>query len=171
MIRIISGKYKGRKLKQVPNKYVRPTQAIIRKSMMQILEPFSNLKILDLYAGVGTLGLEALSRGAVHLTSVEKNAMVFRVLKNNIKMLDIEDKVRIISNDVELFLQRDNNKYDIIFADPPYKVNNYNGLKIKIKKLLNPNGIFCMEMKKTTINDDDIRIKSFGNKQIVFWRL
>ena len=90
MIRIISGKYKGRKLKQVPNKYVRPTQANIRKSIMQILEPFSNLKILDLYAGVGTLGLEALSRGADHLTAVERNITVLRVLKDNIKMLNIK---------------------------------------------------------------------------------
>ena len=100
-----------------------------------------------------------------------KNAMVIKVLRENIKMLDIEDEVRIISTDVELFLQREKNKYDVIFADPPYKVNNYKNLKLKIKTLLNPGGVFCMEMKKTILNDDDIRIKSFGNKQIVFWRI
>ena len=72
MIQIISGKYKGRKLKQVPDKYVRPTQAVVRKSILQILEPFTNLNVLDLYAGVGTLGIEALSRGASSLTMVEK---------------------------------------------------------------------------------------------------
>ena len=84
MIKIISGKYRGRKLFEVPNLYVRPTQAVVRKSMMQILEPFENLEILDLYAGVGTLGIEAISRGASSLTAVEKNKLVLQTLTKNL---------------------------------------------------------------------------------------
>ena len=75
------GKYKGRKLQEVPNLYVRPTQAVVRKSMMEILGPFKDLSVLDLYAGVGTLGIEAMSRGANFMTFVEYNKEVFTVLK------------------------------------------------------------------------------------------
>ena len=62
MISIIAGKYKGRKLYDVKDLHVRPTQAKVRKSVFQILEPFDGMEVLDLYAGVGTLGIEAMSR-------------------------------------------------------------------------------------------------------------
>ena len=169
MIQIISGKYKGRKLKQVPDKYVRPTQAVIRKSVMQILEPLSGLHVLDLYAGVGTLGIEALSRGAFHLTAVEKNPVVFKVLKGNIDMVAYEDSVHLKCMDVNHFVKNERATYDIILADPPYSMCNYDELRANISNRLNPKGIFCMEMKKSPIIDDNIRIKSFGNKQVVFW--
>ena len=105
MIKIISGKFKGRKLVDVPDLYVRPTQAVVRKSMMQILEPFSGLSVLDLYAGVGTLGIEALSRGASQLTFVENNKFVLDVLKKNIDLVCKDEDVFINSNDVDRFLK------------------------------------------------------------------
>ena len=61
---IISGKYRGRKLLDLKNPLVRPTQARVRKSMLQILEPFQDSSVLDLFSGIGTLGIEAISRGA-----------------------------------------------------------------------------------------------------------
>ena len=73
MISVIAGKYKGRKLYGVKNLHVRPTQAKVRKSIFQILEPFHDLEVLDLYAGVGTLGIEAMSRGATRVVFVENN--------------------------------------------------------------------------------------------------
>ena len=69
---MIAGKYKGKKLYHFSNIYVRPTQAKIRKSIFQILEPFNGMEVLDLYAGVGTLGFESLSRGASRAVFVEK---------------------------------------------------------------------------------------------------
>ena len=170
MIKIISGKYKGRKLKQVPDKYVRPTQAVIRKSILQILEPFTNLKVLDLYAGVGTLGIEALSRGAVSLTMVEKNRLVFHVLKENISMINADSTVRLECKDVDFFIKNENKKYDVIFADPPYSIANYENLRGKVEHLLNPNGVFCMEMKRRLIDEENVRLKTFGNKQVAIWR-
>jgi len=170
MIQIISGKYKGRKLKQVPDKYVRPTQAVVRKSILQILEPFTNLNVLDLYAGVGTLGIEALSRGASSLTMVEKNKLVFRVLEENINMIGAGSVVRLECKDVDFFLKNENDTYDVIFADPPYSMSNHEDLRGKVKCLLNPNGVFCMEMKKTSINNEGVRLKTFGNKQVAIWR-
>ena len=91
MISIIAGKYKGRKLYDVKDLHVRPTQAKVRKSVFQILEPFKGLDILDLYAGVGTLGIEAMSRGANRVVFVENNRRVFTVLKKNIEVLEVDE--------------------------------------------------------------------------------
>ena len=90
MISIIAGKYKGKKLYDVKNLHVRPTQAKVRKSVFQILEPFDGMEVLDLYAGVGTLGIEAMSRGASRAVFVEKNRRVFKVLKKNLDLFDSE---------------------------------------------------------------------------------
>ena len=170
MIKIISGKFKGRKLQDVPNLYVRPTQAVVRKSMMQILEPFHGVSVLDLYAGVGTLGLEALSRGASQLTSVESNWLVLETLQKNIELICDNEDVAIKSMDVNRFLEINLKKYDIIIADPPYTKVDYFELKELIKPFLNEDGVFCMEMKRCLINDDTARIKKYGSTQVVFWR-
>ena len=87
MISIIAGKYKGRKLYDLKNLHLRPTQAKVRKSVFQILEPFDDLEVLDLYAGVGTLGIEAISRGASRVVFVENNRRVFKVLQKNLELL------------------------------------------------------------------------------------
>ena len=82
MLSLIAGKYKGKKLYQFSNTYVRPTQAKIRKSVFQILEPFDGLEVLDLYAGVGTLGFEALSRGAALAVFVERDRRAYKILES-----------------------------------------------------------------------------------------
>ena len=170
MIKIISGKFKGRKLQDVPNLYVRPTQAVVRKSMMQILEPFDGASVLDLYAGVGTLGLEALSRGASHLTSVESNRLVLQALRKNIAVICNDEDIAIKPMDVSRFLKVNLKKFDVIIADPPYTKVDYFKLKERVKPFLNVDGIFCMEMKRCSIDDDTARIKKYGSTQVVFWK-
>ncbi len=169
MIKIISGKFKGRNLQDVPNLYVRPTQAVVRKSMMQILEPFEDASILDLYAGVGTLGIEALSRGASHLTCVENNRLVLNTLLKNINLICKDEDIAVKPMDVSRFLKMNLKKYDIIIADPPYTKVNYFELKEMVIPFLNKNGIFCMEMKRCLIDDESARVKKYGSTQVVFW--
>ena len=169
MISIIAGEYKSRKLFDAKGLKIRPTQAIIRKSIFQILEPFDGMDILDLYAGVGTLGIEAVSRGASKVVFVEKNQRVFQVLKKNIKLFELE-KCELFLTDVVHFLSRFNNQcFDIIFADPPYTEDNFTYLKEKVKTILKPGGIFCMEMKTKPIKEPNIRVKQYGNSQVVIW--
>ena len=103
MTAIIAGKHKRKKLYNFNNIRVRPTQAKIRKSIFQILEPFGDLDILDLYAGIGTLGFEALSRGAKSIVCVEKDRQVFKVLEKNSLLFD-ESKIKLFSCDVDTFL-------------------------------------------------------------------
>ena len=170
MISLIAGKYKGNKLYQFSNTYVRPTQAKIRKSVFQILEPFDGLEILDLYAGVGTLGFEALSRGADLAVFVEKDRRVYKILEKNSTLFPSE-KMRLHLCDAIQFISRaHSDQFDIIFADPPYTMTDFQYLKENVQNCLKPNGIFCMEMKKQDIDNSPARIKYFGSTQVVFWK-
>ena len=170
MISLISGKYKGKKLYQFRNTFVRPTQAKIRKSVFQILEPFDGLEILDLYAGVGTLGFEALSRGASRAVFVEKDCHVYKILEKNTALFHNE-KMRLHLSDAIQFISRNSSeRFDIIFADPPYTMANFQLLKEKVQYCLKPDGIFCMEMKKQDIDEARARIIYYGNTQVVFWK-
>ncbi len=169
MIRIISGKYKGRRLIEKKNTLVRPTQAKIRKSIFQILEPFNDKTVLDLYSGFGTLGIEAISRGAKFVKFVEKDKTVIKILKKNINLLNIE-KMEIINSDVKKFLMWEKKRYDLIIADPPYDSNDYKFLNEIVNPLLKSDGIFCLEMKKRNIEGNYFRLNIYGSSQVVFWR-
>lgn len=170
MVTIIAGKYKGHKLKQVKSDSVRPTSARVKKSMFQILEPITGKRVLDLYAGIGSLGIEALSRDAEKVTLVERSRKIFRTLQENLSHICNGDDYNVFCIDAAIFLKRDTNDYDIIIADPPYGNYNFFTLKELIKPHLLQNGVFCMEMKKTPILDDYIEIRNYGNTQVVFWR-
>lgn len=149
---------------------VRPTQARVRKSMLQILEPFRNCRVLDLYSGIGSLGIEALSRGAEQVTFVENNFQAIRALQKNLDTICPDDNVQVFRGDVDHFLAVTSEEYDIIMADPPYGTANFEDLKELIKPALKPSGIFCLEMKKTRLEEEDVRIKLYGRTQVVFWR-
>tara|TARA_X000001036_G_scaffold68429_1_gene59373 strand:- start:515 stop:1033 length:519 start_codon:yes stop_codon:yes gene_type:complete len=170
MIKVIGGKYKGRKLLQVPKTNVRPTQAVVRKSMFDILGNLNSFDVLDLYSGVGTLGIESLSRGAKHLTSVERDRFTYKVLSENLNLICSEDDVVTYNMDVKQFLRFNNQSFDLIIADPPYNVDVYSYLSDSLRPILNENGILCIEMKKKTIPDSSVRTRTFGRTQLTFWR-
>ena len=172
MIKVLSGTFKGRKLTNINADILRPTQAIVRKSIMDSIRVFNNKLVLDLFSGVGTLGIEALSRGAKRVKFVEQNLKVIEILKKNINILDISNKTEIIKADVIKFLNLESDQYDLIFADPPYQEYDFNELFPLIRSLLKKNGIFCYESNKSMkLNNMEIkfRIKQYGNTQVVFW--
>jgi 16S rRNA (guanine966-N2)-methyltransferase len=170
MTSVIGGKFKGRKLFDVKNLHVRPTQAKLRKSIFQILEPFEGLDVLDLYAGVGTLGIEAMSRGASRVVFVEKNRRVFKVLQKNIGLFEPENSKLILMDVQKYLVQVKNQLFDIVLADPPYSEVSFSSVKEMAEHFLKPGGIFCMEMKKESIEDTNVRVKHYGSTQVVFWR-
>ena len=170
MIKIIGGKYKGRKLLQVPKTNVRPTQAVVRKSMFDILGNLENFNVLDLYSGVGTLGIESISRGAVHLTSVERDKFTYKALCENLDLICAEDDTKTYNMNVEQFLKFNDRTFDLIIADPPYNIDAYSYLDDNLRSILNEGGILCIEMKKKIISDASVRIRTFGRTQLTFWR-
>ena len=170
MLRIISGKYKGQKLQQIKSKHVRPTQAKVKKSMLQILEPFSNKSVLDLFSGSGALGIEALSRGAKSVVSVDNNRKDHRYLRDNFNSICKEDSYSVKCIDAIRYLKSTKNKFDIILCDPPYFIYEHMEIFRLSKPLLNKGGLFCMEMEKNVVDENIFRVKIYGSIQVILWR-
>ena len=122
-MRIISGKYKGRHLVSFKADHIRPTmdrvkETIFNKWMMYV----DGATVLDLFAGTGNLGIEALSRGATHVTFVEKNNKSMNIVKENLALLKIDkSEYQIQLKDVVTFVRQSSDTvYDLIFIDPPF---------------------------------------------------
>ena len=172
MIKVISGSLKGRKLKNANTNILRPTQAKVRKSIMDSIRFFDNKKVLDLFSGIGTLGIEALSRGAMEAKFVENNHSIIKALRHNIELFNLDNSAKIIKLDVMRFLKNHKDKYDIIFADPPYGTYHFKDLFPLILSLLNKKGIFCYESDYQNLDIDcggNIKIKRYGNTQVILW--
>ena len=111
------------KLQESPERSARPTKAIVRKSLFQRLEPWTGRQVCDLYAGIGALGIEALSRGAGHVTFVENHRPSVKLLKAHLLAGRLLQKAAVFPMDATTFLHRLQQRrpgYDILFADPPY---------------------------------------------------
>jgi 16S rRNA (guanine966-N2)-methyltransferase len=122
-MRIIGGKAKGRTLHFPSGSKERPTSDFLREALFNLLGYLQNKTFLDLFAGSGSVGLEAASRGAQGVYFVEKNKHLVEVIKKNIQKCCLDKNCRIIAGDIEFGLRdlfRKKNEFDIIFADPPY---------------------------------------------------
>ena len=171
MIKIISGDFKGRKLNNLKIDILRPTQAKVRKSIMDSIRDFDKKSVLDLFAGIGTLGLESISRGAEKVKFVEKNNRIIKVLEKNLDMFNLSCKSTVIKSDVLKFLNNESEKYDIVFADPPYGEYSFDTLHPLVSNIMNNRGIFCYESEKQEVEKkEDIKIKNYGNTQIILWK-
>jgi 16S rRNA (guanine966-N2)-methyltransferase len=122
VIRIIAGDFKGRRLKTPATGKVRPTADRVREAWFSILQrPIRGAHVLDLYAGSGALGLEALSRGAVTAEFVEVHRFALAALKANIQTLHVDDRTVVHRTDALAFAERLHaGQFDVAFADPPY---------------------------------------------------
>lgn len=129
-MRIIAGQYRGRALTPVgkgdAGAHLRPTTDRVRESLFSILaggrfgDPFDATRVLDLFAGTGALGLEALSRGAAHVTFVDDGRRAQQLIRANIGLLGVSDRCALISRDATRLHASDNAPFDLIFLDPPY---------------------------------------------------
>jgi 16S rRNA (guanine966-N2)-methyltransferase len=122
MIRIIAGEFGGRRLKTPATDKVRPTADRVREAWFSILQrALRGARVLDLFAGSGALGIEALSRGAATADFVEIHRMALTVLKANIKTLKLDDRAAVQRLDALKYVERLHpGQYDVAFADPPY---------------------------------------------------
>jgi len=183
-MRIISGNFKGKKLLQPIDKSTRPLKDLTKESIFNIIK-HSNLfnieikksNILDLFSGVGSFGLECLSRGASLVTFFENYTNVLPILRKNIINLNFTKKANIIEKDVfeNNSLNFLDKKFDIVFMDPPYKNKNLSILLEKIIRLnlLKKNGIFIIHRHKKEKDNfpENFKIlkeKSYGISKIIY---
>jgi len=167
-MRIISGKYGGRKINP-PSKmpYTRPTTDVAKEGLFNILQnniSIPGIKTLDIFGGTGSISYELASRGASELTIIEKDPKMYEFIKNKIEELNIEN-CEVIKNDVFRFLENCNEKFDLIFAGPPYALKNIDSLPriIREKELLNNGGWFILEHTPANNYENEELFKTMRN--------
>jgi len=149
-MRIVAGEFGGRKITppaRMP--YTRPTTDIAKEGLFNVIQnnlAIEDLKTLDLFGGTGSISYELASRGAKDLTIVEKDEQMFAFIKKTINDLEINN-ARVIKMDVFRFIDQCVEKFDFIFAGPPYALQNIDDLPRLIfeKNLVNPSGWFILE--------------------------
>lgn len=129
-MRVIAGHYRGRNLRSPPSMQVRPTSDRLRETLFNVLAPrIEGSRFLDLCAGSGAVGIEALSRGAAHVTFVDRSRKMCGLVESNLDLCGVpEDETEVVMSEAAEFLRRavarGENKWDIVFFDPPY-ANDY----------------------------------------------
>src|SRR5918912_1196595 len=126
-MRVIAGKYRGRNLRSPPSMQVRPTSDRLRETLFNVLAPrIEGARFLDLCAGSGAVGIEALSRGAAHVTFVDRSRKMCGLIEANLDLCGVpEDLTEVVLSEAAEFLRRARardveNRWDIVFFDPPY---------------------------------------------------
>ena len=182
-MRIIAGKFRGRKLQEFNVDTTRPTLDRIKEPLFSILMPYlEGAKVLDLFSGTGNLALEAISRGAAFAWANDINKSALKVIIGNVRLTGCENCVKITGKDYTKCLKQiheEGLKFDVIFLDPPYEVN----FEAKILQLiveydiLNKGGIIVLESdkrKEININIPELNLKderTYGRVIIRFYDL
>ena len=167
-MRILGGQYKGLNIDTSKITSYRPTQARVRKSIFDILTPFTYSNVLDLYSGSGILGFEAASRGAKSITFVEIDYKAINLLNKNRNKF-VNNTFHVVKKRSLVYLNNIDENYDLIFADPPYGNKNYFELmNICIKKLAK-DGKLILEMRNNDFSFAEAIIKHYGNTKVILY--
>lgn len=183
ILKIISGKYKGRNLKGYNIEGTRPTQERVKESLFSMIQGYiPNSTCLDLFAGSGNLGIESLSNGSKFCYFVDNNKVAINTINCNLKMLDDNylEFSKVLKSDYKdclNYFKKNQITFDIIFLDPPYKTNYLTDILCFIdnNSLLNENGIIVVEYEFDTIfsnykNMTEIKSKKYGYKKIKIYK-
>lgn len=181
-MRIIAGRFKGLSLTNFSAKHIRPTTDRIKGSLFNKWQgEVEGARVLDLFAGTGNLGLEALSRGASFVTFVENSEVSVRIIRENIEKLKIaKSEYRIIKQEVVNFLKTSQDKpYDLILIDPPFTEKMAHDVLMAVgrSKVVGPNTLIAIEIgTKEKFEDQYGKVfcydrRDFGDKSLALFRM
>lgn len=120
-MRVVSGSARGRRLKELQGMETRPTTDKVKESLFNVIQfDIPGRKVLDLFGGTGQLGIEALSRGAAHCTFIDQRRDAVALIRENLKLCRLEENAAVMQGDALAFLSSCQEKFDVIFLDPPY---------------------------------------------------
>jgi 16S rRNA (guanine(966)-N(2))-methyltransferase RsmD len=176
-MRVITGSARGRNLETLAGEEVtRPTTQSTKEALFSSIQfELEDKKVLDLFAGSGQLGIEALSRGARFCTFVEKNNKAYKIVESNIKMCKMEDCSKLVLSDAVSFLTRKDN-FDIALLDPPYNKQLVNDCLPKLVKLMSSDGVIVCETAKNEELPNEVdgwsitRVKNYGKTKLTYYR-
>ena len=182
-MRIISGAFKGRSIKFLKNSNTRPLKDNVRENIFNVLRHSNRIKIeieksnvLDLYCGIGSFGIECLSRGAGQVTFIDQDLKASNILKENLAKLSVLNKSKFFLSKIEDILIKDmNEKFNIFFLYPPFGNLDYldNVKIIKEKKIFHKNNVVIVHREKSSKDklEDSLEIietKQYGRSKILF---
>ncbi|MBS4193873.1 16S rRNA (guanine(966)-N(2))-methyltransferase RsmD [Lederbergia citri] len=182
-MRVISGTCKGRPLKAVRGNETRPTTDKVKETMFNVIGPyFSGGRALDLFAGSGGLGIEALSRGLDHVIFVDRDSSAIQTIHHNIALCNMEEKSEVFRNNAERALKailKRNLTFDYIFLDPPYRKQKLEGLLhfIENNNLIATQGTIICEHSNDVIlppkigNLEQAKKGDYGSIGLTFYHL
>jgi len=177
-MRITAGKFKNKQVKTIDSDLIRPTLSKIRESLFNVLQnDIIEANFLDLFAGSGIIGIEAASRNAKEVIFIEKNPKHYKLLKENLKTINFNNKT-FLADSVALIEKFEENYFDIIYSDPPYKTDLNNKILkiISQKNLLKNNGWLILECSKDEDFTADIKNngfeiikeKTYGDTKVIY---
>ena len=167
-MKILSGKFKNFKVDIRKNSSFRPTTSICRKSFFDSIGSIDGLNFLDLFSGSGVNGFEAASRGAKKVTFVEIDGNHLNSIIKNAKNFPYEE-FSFFKRDANRFIKK-SDKYDIIFADPPYGHINIKEFAEDALEKINPNGILVVECSEKESVEGCDKITKFGDTKLLYWK-
>jgi 16S rRNA (guanine966-N2)-methyltransferase len=177
-MRVVAGEYGGRRLKTAPGKRTRPTAERVREALFSILGPVDGMRVADLYAGSGALGIEALSRGAEHATFVERDSRTADIVRFNLAALGANDFADVAVRDVLAWLRAEagNATFDLVLIDPPYSSAPRLGepLTELLQDVLAPNATIVTESDKRAPLELDLVLwdeRTYGDTRIAVHRV
>lgn len=178
-MRIISGSARGRRLMEPTGQAIRPTLDRVRNALFNMLMPeIEDALFLDLYAGTGAIGIEALSRGASYCVFVDNAPEAQRIIRENLFHTGLAQKARCLSLPMPAEMNRITDQFDLIFADPPYDCGQHTAILegIVACNLLRPAGGVILEHAKRTAMPDDVaglartKYKHYGDAALSLYR-
>jgi 16S rRNA (guanine966-N2)-methyltransferase len=145
-VRVIAGRFKGRRLKTPEWEGLRPTSDKLRETLFNVLAPrIEGTRVLDAYAGTGALGLEALSRGAAQVTFVERDRRAAALIEENARVCGVKGGYTIACNDFLHWRGGEAGSFDLVLLDPPYDVGSVRQVLERAAGLLSPDGLLVLE--------------------------
>ena len=147
-MRVITGSARGRRLRELEGMETRPTTDRVKEGMFSILQfDIEGRRVLDLFAGTGQLGIECLSRGAAEVTFVDRRGDAVRLIRENLRVTNLEAGARVIAGDAMEYLRTAKQRFDLIFLDPPYASGLLETALEEIARIdiLSPHGIIVAE--------------------------
>ena len=185
-MRIIGGKFKGRKISFTNSSTTRPLRDYVKENIFNIILHgkktkfvLEKINVLDLYSGVGSFGIECLSRNVSNVVFVERDPLAFSILKKNILKFNVLNNAELVSENIENYIHKldENKKFDLFFLDPPFKDNSYLEIvsMIKKRKLFKRNHRVIIHRERESQSDENLdRIlkidlsKNYGRSKIIF---
>ena len=145
-MRVITGSAKGRRLDTLEGTDVRPTTDMVKEAVFSAIQfDIEGRAFLDLFAGCGQIGIEAVSRGAKSSTFIDSNPNAISVIKGNLSKTGFTDKAKVIKGEYSSFLASTKEKFDIAFLDPPYRLNILNDALNTVTSVMSNHGIIICE--------------------------